>query len=108
MNWPLIIIALVAIVPIFFVWANHRTKKQHATFSKDDVVSAIQNVISGSDHDEWDLFLSWPIQDPYLESIRQRCIDISKEYSGVEKGKDIASQGEAKLNLILNELENRA
>ena len=30
-------------------------------------------------HDEWDLFLAWPIDDPYLESVRQRCIRVCDE-----------------------------
>lgn len=108
MTWVLIVIALAVAVPIFFTWANHQTKKRHATFTKSDVVSAIENVLSGTYHDEWDLFLAWPIHDSYLESIRQRCINISDKYSGVEKGKDIANQGEAHLQLILDELKNRA
>jgi hypothetical protein len=31
------------------------------------------------DHDTWDLFLGWPINDPYLESIRLECLRICQE-----------------------------
>ena len=108
MYWVLIATLLVVAGFYFFRWANQQTQKRHAAFTKSDVIAAIENVLSGGDHDEWDLFLAWPIEDAYLESVRQRCLAISSEYSGAEKGKDIASGGETKLLLILDELEKRA
>ena len=108
MYWIPVASLLVLAVLSFFAWSNHQAKRQHAGFTKDDVRAAIENVLSGDSHDEWDLFLAWPIGDPYLESVRQRCIGISKEYSGAEKGKDIATGGETTLRLILDELRNRA
>ena len=108
MYWVLIVALIVVAVFSFFGWANHQTKRQHAAFTKSNVIAAIENVLSDGYHDEWDLFLAWPIGDPYLESVRQRCIAISSEYSGTEKGKDIASGGETQLHLILNEVKNRA
>lgn len=107
MHWVLMIILSVVAVVVFFAWANHRTKREHATFTRGDVVAAIENVLSDGYHDEWDLFLAWPIGDPYLESVRQRCIAISNEYSGIEKGKDIGTNGETKLHEILDELKRR-
>ena len=56
----------------FFVWSNHRTKKLHAAFTKSDVRAAIESVLLDGYHDEWDLFLAWPISDTYLESLRER------------------------------------
>jgi hypothetical protein len=104
--------ALLVVVALFcfFRWANYETKKAHAAFTTRDVIAAIENVISpvDDDHDEWDSFLSWPIRDPRLETVRQRCLAISKEYSGIEKGKDIATAGEAQLRVILEELRNLA
>jgi len=97
MNWILIVRLLVITIVGFFAWTNDRTKKQHAVFTKSDVVAAIENVLSDGYHDEWDLFLAWPIGDSYLESVRQRCTAISSEYSGVEKGKDIATKGETEV-----------
>lgn len=108
MHWVLIVTLLVIAVFCLFAWGNQRTKTQHAAFTKSDIIAAIENVLLGSRHDEWDLFLAWPIGDSYLESVRQRCIAISSEYSGTEKGKDIATGGETKLYLILDELKNRA
>jgi len=109
MHWVLIVGLVVIGVFCFLGWTNHQTKKEHVAFTKRDVVAAIQNVLSPDEyHDEWDLFLAWPIGDSYLESVRQRCITISDEYSGTEKGKDIATSGETKLRQILDELKSRA
>jgi hypothetical protein len=36
-------------------------------------------------HDAWDLFCSWPIDDPYLESIRQRCRGLTEGQTGAEE-----------------------
>jgi hypothetical protein len=109
MHWVLIVWLVIIAIVVFFNWANHRTKIQHAAFTKSDVIAAIENVVWGyDDHDEWDLFLAWPIGDPYLESVRQRCLAISSEYSGIEQGKDIATKGETILLEILDEIESRA
>ncbi len=108
MHW-VIIVALVVVAAVgIFIWANRGTQKRHAAFTKTDVVAAIENALSGDYHDEWDLFLAWPISDPSLESVRQRCLAIAREYSGIEKGKDIATDGEAKLREILAELRSYA
>ena len=108
MHWLLIVALLVVAIVGFLVWANHRTKQEHAAFTRSDAIAAIENVLSDGDHDEWDSFLYWPISDSYLESVRQRCVAIFREYSGIEKGKDIATSGETKLYEILDELKSRA
>lgn len=73
---------LIASVTAFFMWANGATERQHARFTAEDVQSAVENCLDlhGDDHDEWDLFLGMPIDDPYLESVRQRCIRIWDEH----------------------------
>ena len=77
---PLLIGGAIVIAPVtaFFVWANGATERQHARFTRQDVQSAVENCLDmhGTDHDEWDLFLGFPINDPYLESVRQRCIQL--------------------------------
>ena len=73
---PLVWIALiVALVIGLFVWANTRTRHAHARSTRSDVEAALEEFVSPEStyHDTWDLFLAWPIDDPYLESIRQRC-----------------------------------
>ena len=92
----------------FFIWANKKTQRQHARFTKCDVIAALENVISGDSviHDEWDLFLTWPIRDPYLESLRKRCLDISSNDVN-EPGRDLSIAGVEKVRSILNELHDR-
>jgi hypothetical protein len=72
---------LISFVIAFLAWANGTTRREHARFTCEDVQSAVENCLGlhGIDHDEWDLFVAWPIDDPYLESIRQRCIRVWDE-----------------------------
>jgi hypothetical protein len=104
-NIASVIIVVLAGVAGFFIWANYQTRKQHERFTKSDVVAALESVISTEsvDHDAWDLFLSWPIKDPYLESLRKRCLDISSDHSD-EPGRDLSIEGEEKVRSILKEL----
>jgi hypothetical protein len=73
------IAGVVVVVAGFFAWANARTRRQHARFDPKDVEAALEEFVSpdSRDHDTWDLFLSWPIADPYLESVRQRCQSVA-------------------------------
>jgi hypothetical protein len=108
MAWIVTAALIAALIVIVFWWGNSQTRKQHAAFTKNDVVKAIENVLTNDYHDEWDLFLAWPIRDPYLEAVRQECLVVCKEHSGKEKGRDIETTGEARLRLILDELTTRA
>jgi hypothetical protein len=49
------------------------------------------------------LFLAWPIDDPYLESIRQECLRICRECPPVP-GKDINEEGEKRVAALVAEL----
>jgi hypothetical protein len=110
--WLIGLAALVLTAAVaFFVWATGETKTRHAAFTVADVVAAIANVLDLDEagcHDEWDLFLAWPVGDPYLESIRQRCLAIARQHSGREPGMDIGPDGAAELMSILDELTARA
>ena len=78
---PLVWIALiVALVIGLFVWANTRTRRAHARSTRSDVEAALEEFVSPEStyHDTWDLFLAWPIDDPYLESIRRRCQSFAR------------------------------
>jgi hypothetical protein len=107
MDLVLIGVTAVLLLTSAFGVLNFLTRKRHFSFTKDDVVGAIQNVLSTTDksYDRWDLFLAWPIRDGELESIRQQCLMIAKDYTYKEPGKDIASAGEQKLRVILEELK---
>lgn len=104
-----LLIGIVAIGVVgFFIWANYSTKRQHARFRISDVRNALEEMISEEAccHDSFDLFLTWPIDDPYLESIRQRCIKLI-EKDRPEKGRDISEQGAQEIRAILKELHER-
>jgi hypothetical protein len=107
---PLLIGAAVVIsfAIAFFVRGNGETaiRRQHARFTSQDVRSAVENCLDldGTDHDEWDLFLGFPIDDPYLESVRQRCIRIWDE-DGPEP---VETRFRRELEEILQELRTRA
>jgi hypothetical protein len=103
---PLLIGAavLISFVIAFFVWGNGNAvmRREHARFTREDAQSAVENCLDphGIDHDEWDLFLGFPVDDPYLESIRQRCIRVWDE-DGPEP---VAPRLRRELEEILREL----
>lgn len=78
--WATVIAAAAGIVA-FFAWDHRRTAKEHARFTRKDVEIALAEFVDpqAHDHDTWDLFLAWPIDDPYLESIRLECCLIRHE-----------------------------
>lgn len=100
-------VVLIASVAAFFVWANGGTERQHARFTSEDVQSAIENCLDlhGDDHDEWDLFLGFPIDDPYLESVRQRCIRI---WDQDDVSEPVEGRLRQELEQTLQELRKRA
>jgi len=92
---------------VFFILANRLTQSIHAKFEKKDVVSALKNLISEdySSRDEFDLFISWPINDPYLESVRQRAIAICKQFPSTAT-QDISQDGAEQIRKLVNELQS--
>lgn len=99
----LIIVAFVA----FFTWARIKAKSQHASFDKSDVISALNNLISdeSTDHDEFDMFISWPINDPYWKAIRQKVIKITSKYSK-SVNRDISIEGVNEIKCLIYEIQN--
>lgn len=102
------VIAAAAGIVLVFAWANRHTAKAHARFTPEDVETALTELLDpqAHDHDTWDLFLAWPINDPYLESIRLECLRICQECSPVP-GKDINQEGEKRVAALLTELRRR-
>lgn len=111
MNILLIIIAgLVVSVVSFFVCANYRTRTIHAGFKNEDVQLALAELVSETSCclEEWDLFLAWPIDDSYLESIRQKCRAIANENAPRNSNEDLSEDGIRRVKAILDELVERA
>lgn len=105
--WAAVIAAAAGIV-VFFGWANRQTAKAHARFTPKDVETALTELLDpqAHDHDTWDLFLAWPINDPHLESIRLECLRICQECPPVP-GKDINEEGAKRVAALLAELQHR-
>ena len=106
--WAAAIAAAAGIV-VFFVRANRRTAKAHARFTATNVEAALAELLDpqAHDHDTWDLFLAWPINDPHLESIRLECIRICQKCPPTP-GKDINEEGEKRVAALLADLRRRA
>jgi hypothetical protein len=84
------------------------TAKAHARFSPRGVEIALTELLDPQvyDHDTWDLFLTWPINDSYLESNRFECLRICQECPPVP-GKGINEEGEKRVAALLAELRRR-
>jgi hypothetical protein len=104
----LAILAAVASLATFVAWFGRGTAKAHASFAPEDVEAALSELLDPQavSHDGWDLFLGFPINDPYLESIRQECIAICRECPPAP-GKDINEEGEARVAALLADLRRR-
>ena len=104
MSRTLIVVALGLVgVPAFFVWANWATRRHYARFKHRDVQGVLEDALGPSDYyDDWEMFLGWPIDDPYLDSVRQRCSQIWDE-CGERPGDEFV----ARLKPILEELNNK-
>jgi hypothetical protein len=102
-------LAVAAGTVVFFAWANRQTAKAHARLTVKDVDEALSELLApdARDHDTWDRFLAWPIDDPYLESVRQGCLKICRERPPVP-GKDMNEEGERRVAALLNELRGLA
>jgi len=92
----------------FFAWADRQTAKAHARFTARDVEIALRELLDpeAPTHDTWDLFLAWPINDPYLESIRQESLRICRECPPAP-GKDINEESEKRVAALLTDLRRR-
>jgi hypothetical protein len=102
-------LAAAAGIVVFFARANRQTAKAHARFTVKDVDDALSELLApdARDHDTWDFFLTWPIDDPYLESIRQESLRICRECPPAP-GKDMNEDGERRVAALLSELRGGA
>jgi hypothetical protein len=54
--------------------------------------------------DEWDMFLSWPIKDPYCEHIRQECIRAIDEYPPV-RNEFVSDEAARRIAVLLEDVK---
>ena len=109
MNFWMAALAAAAGIVVFFAWSKRQTAQAHARFTAKDVDDALSELLApdARDHDTFDLFLAWPIDDPYLESIRQESLRICRECPPVP-GKDMNEEGERRIAALLSELRGGA
>jgi hypothetical protein len=100
--------AVIAVIAAIFILGSRAAALDHARFTEADVEAALAEVVSPHSeyHDAWDLFLSWPIGEPYLESVRQRCLAIVKD-DDPPRGRDISYGAERQIKALLEELRRR-
>ena len=103
-----VVFAVIGVIACIFIVGNRKAALEHARFSSADVEDALAEVVSPDSryHEAWELFLSWPIGDGYLESIRQRCLAIVKDDSP-PPGRDLSYGAERELRRLLEELRLR-
>lgn len=79
--------------------------------SRSNVIALLHLVLEGkaTEHD-WRLFSALPLRhDPFLEKIRERCMDIEeREYAGKKGGYLFSQRGLSELEVVLYELEGAA
>ena len=77
--------------------------------TKQDVVRDLRNVLDldeADSHDEFDMFLGAPIEDPYLESICKGCLELLRVDPGApDAGKDINEKTEQWVRGKIRELQ---
>jgi len=108
---PIIAVALTCLAGggTFFTLANRATRRTHAKFGRIEVESALQCMLDDKQcHDAFDLFLAWPIDDPYLDSIRKRCREIVRTSAPAKPGEDISGDGKEQIRAILRDLRGHA
>ena len=107
--WIAVIVAAAAIVAlyVFVASGNRRMAKDYARSTARDVEVALEEVLDPqARHDAFDLFLTWPLDDPYLESIRKECLRICRECPA-PRGRNMSDEGEARIAALLADLRRR-
>jgi hypothetical protein len=93
---------------ILFTRGNQSTRQRHAKFGQAEVESALESVLDDAQsHDAFDLFLAWPIDDPYLESIRKQCHEVVRMTPPAKRDEDIGQKAKDQIRGLLRDLRER-
>src|SRR5262249_29647077 len=104
----IVLLICLAGVAAFFVLVNRSARPRHTEFGPGEVESALQCVLDDTQyHDDFDLFLTWPINDPYLDSIRRQCQEIARTSAPARPGEDMSENGKERIRAILRDLRGR-
>ena len=106
--WIAAAFVVIASVVALVALGNRKMAKAHARFTPTDVENALAELLDADapNHDAFDLFLAFPIENPYLESVRVECMRICRECPPAP-GKDINDEGERRIAALLAELRDR-
>ena|SRR5689334_3114486 len=109
MNWLMSAALIIAIgVVCAFRFLNRLTERNHKRSTAADVIVALEEFLDGPTHDTWDLFTYYEIDDPYLESIRQRCLEVGRQFPPESKREDFCNAtGVEQIRGILNEVKSK-
>lgn len=80
-----------------------------ARLTKQDVENALRNALDldgSASHDIFDLFVSRPIEDPFLEAIRAECLAICLVDRNRPRGRDFGEVSEQWIRMKLYELQS--
>jgi len=104
MNIGFLISIVVLSVLSWLWWHTRQARSKAVNLSRSQVAAALENLISVEPclHDEFDMFISRPIVDPYLESVRQRALEIAKRNPGNNR-QDISDKGAQEIERLLSE-----
>jgi len=81
-------------------------KKGGVSYTVSEVRAYLQQFLEGKGNPyEWDDFLSIPIKDPYLDSIKNRCHRLQGDYPPTEPGHWCSAKGEEILREYIKELK---
>lgn len=103
LTWLVIAIGLVCV----FLVLNRLTTRRNAKSNASDLILALENFLYGWNHDTWNLIIYDEINDPYLENIRQRCLEVGRQFPPENKGQDFCNEkGREEIRNILDELKS--
>ena len=98
---------IIAAIGLLVVCVALRRKDGAKEMTRSQVVAAIANALDmdGSGyHDEFDLFVSRPLSDPYLESLRLEILSLCTSEGQPIPGRDFGPLAEAWLQRTHSEL----
>ena len=73
--------------------------------SRGEVADIIERFVDGiCGKWDWDDFISWPIVDPQLDTIRTRCAGLSQEFPTTQKGHYCSEAGVEVLRQMVKDL----
>jgi hypothetical protein len=103
-----LVLVFVAGGAVFLARGQQETRRRHASLGPAEVKAALQCVLDDTQyHDAFDLFLAWPIDDPYLESIRTQCCEIVRTSPPPRRAEDVSESCKDQIRALLVDLRGR-